>query len=312
MANNIKHPTDPALRAALSKLRADKSLSNPEMGRLFAVNTTFISKFINDKLDHDPKDFEARAWDTIKAIRARLELATTLFETSVSRAMAGRIDIARRTGHSCLFGSVAGEGKTSGGLLYKLANPSTLYFKLGGPERTADDISAHLYRLTAQPDWSPNTQRWPAIIAALKGSERAIICDNAHRLDTSGRNALFDVSEDTGCPVVCIANPEILTRIKKNDQQHSRIGVYRELSLTEEELPEVARRVAEQLSDAETADEISDLVAFVAARPGRLRAVRMNVILCQELRAKNPKFDARKGFREAHKNLVRDYSLPGD
>jgi DNA transposition AAA+ family ATPase len=308
----MHYPTNPDSRAALAKLRADRKLTNPAIGKLFGVSATFISKYISDKLDHNPKDFDAIAADTIRAIENRLDLASSLFETSVSRAMAGRIDIARRTGHSCLFGSPAGEGKTSGGILYQVANPSSVYFKLAGTDRDAAAINSHLWQALRKSDWNDNVKRWDVMVDAVKGSQRAIICDNAHRLDTSGRNALFDFSEDTGCPVIFLANPEILERIKANDQQHSRIGVYTELALTAAELPDVSRRVAEQLSDPETAEEISDLVAFVASKPGRLRAVRMHVILTQELRAKNPKLDARQAFRTAHKNLVSDYMLPSD
>ena len=307
-----KYPTNTDLRAALAKLRSDRKLTNPALGKLFSVSPTFISKYINDSLDHDPKDFEAVAADTIRAIENRLDLASQLFETSVSRAMAGRIDIARRTGHSCLFGSPAGEGKTSGGLLYQLSNPSTIYFKLSGTDRDSRAINSHLWAALRRADWSANVKRWRVMTDAVRGSQRAIICDNAHRLDTSGRNALFDFSEDTGCPVVLLANPEILELIKRNDQQHSRIGVYRDLRLTDSELPHVSRRLAAQLSDDDTADEISDLVAFVASKPGRLRAVKMHVILMQELRTKDNKLDARSAFRTAHRNLVSDYALPSD
>jgi len=307
-----KHDTNPDLRAALSKLRGERKLTNPALAKLFGVSVTFISKYINDNLDHDPKDFEAIAADTIRAIENRLDQASQLFETSVSRAMAGRIDIARRTGHSCLFGSPAGEGKTSGGMLYQIAHPSSIYFKLAGTDRDSRAINTHLWSALRKADWAGNQKHWPMMVDAVKGSQRAVIVDNAHRLDTSGRNALFDFSEDTGCPVIFLANPEILELIKRNDQQHSRIGVYTDLRLTDAELPDVSRRVAEQLSSVETAEEISDLVAFVATKPGRLRAVKMHVILMQELRSKHAKMDARTAFRSAHRNLVSDYALPSD
>lgn len=307
-----KYDTNPIIRGELKRLILARKLTNGALGKLLGVSATFISKYVNDNLDHNPHDFDAVAVDTIKAIENRLDLGAALFETSVSRAMAGRIDIARRTGHSCLFGSPAGEGKTSGGILYQIAHPSSIYFKLSGTDRDASSINSHLWEALRRTDWTDNVRRWTVMVDAVKGSQRAILCDNAHRLDTSGRNALFDFSEDTGCPVIFLANPEILERIKGNDQQHSRIGVYTDLRLTDEELPDVSRRVAAQLSDNETAEEISDLVSFVASKPGRLRAVRMHVILTQELRAKNPKLEPRQAFRTAHKNLVSDYALPSD
>ncbi len=308
----MQYPTNPLIRAELKRVLRERKLTNGALGKLLGVSATFVSKYTNDNLDHNPKDFDAVAADTIRAIENRLDLASALFETSVSKAVTGRVDIARETGHSCLFGSPAGEGKTSSGLLYQIANPSSIYFKLAGTDRDASAINSHLWEALKRSDWSDNVKRWNVMVDAVKGSQRAIFCDNAHRLDTSGRNALFDFSEDTGCPVIFLANPEILERIKANDQQHSRIGVYTDLRLTDDELPDVSRRVAAQLSDEETAEEISDLVAYVASKSGRLRAVRMHVVLAQRLRAKNPKLEARQAFRTAHKNLVSDYALPSD
>ena len=46
-------------------------------------------------------------------------------------------------------------------------------------------------------------------------------------------------------------------------------------------------------------------------KPGRLRAVRKGVIIAYEL-AQKTGFTPRKAFREAHRNLVRDYALPAD
>jgi DNA transposition AAA+ family ATPase len=130
-------------------------------------------------------------------------------------------------------------------------------------------------------------------------------------LDATGRQFLFNLNRDTGCAVVLIGNPEILDKIRRNAQHFSRTGVKGEPCLTEKEIPAAALRVAEQFSSAEFAAEISDLVAFIATKPGRLRAVRKAVILAFELAEKN-KFEPRKALREAHRNLVRDYALPAD
>ena len=111
--------------------------------------------------------------------------------------------------------------------------------------------------------------------------------------------------------MVLIGNPEILDKIRRNDQHFSRVGVKGEPALTDKELPSVSLKVAEQFSNPEFAQEISDLVAFIASKPGRLRAVRKAVILAHELAQKNGT-EPRKAIREAHRNLVRDYALPAD
>jgi DNA transposition AAA+ family ATPase len=138
--------------------------------------------------------------------------------------------------------------------------------------------------------------------------------DNAQRLASSGRQWIFDFADEAECPVALIGNPETLDKIRTNDQQFSRIGIHANYELDSRELPGASAHVAAQHSDPETAEQIADLVAFIAAREGRLRAVRKTVVLAQELRAISADLrdNPRKAIRAAHARLVRDYTLPND
>lgn len=307
---------DLALRDDLLAHRTDTGLTNAGMAKLFDVSATFISKYLNAKLDRDVGDFEDRARDILAAIRNKLQLENQLFETSVTRSIHGRIEMARRTSDVCLIHGVAGEGKTSGAQLYSLAHPSTFYHKITGRSRDAEHIQSGIFNQLSLRNFDYSKPRWDILVERFKGTSSAVIIDNAHRLSRSGRDFLFDLNEETGVAVILIGNPEILKWIKGNDQQHSRIGVAGESSFDntakgKKELPDVARRVALQFSDEDFADEVSDLAAYVAQRPGRLRAVRKTTILARELAAEK-KLDPRQAFRAAHKQLVRDYHLPAD
>lgn len=307
-----KYPTDRQLAEELLQFRQSQGITNAELGRRLGESATFISKYLNDNLDRDPKDFAARASNILTALKARLEDATNLFETSVTRNIAGRVDMARRTQDVMLLVSPAGEGKSCGAKLFASANPGTIYVELASYQRTGNKVAAALFdKLERRNDWKGNSSRAEFITRQLRGSHRVVIIDEAHLLDATGRQFLFNLNRDTGCAVVLIGNPEILDKIRRNDQHFSRVGVKGEPALTDKELPAVSLKVAEQFSTPEFAQEISDLVAFIASKPGRLRAVRKAVILAHELAQKNGT-DPRKALREAHRNLVRDYALPSD
>ena len=307
-----KYPTDPALRAAIIDYRQTQGLTNSVLGRRLGQSATFISKYLNDNLDRDPHDFEARAWNILTALKARLEDATNIFETSVTRNIAGRIEMARRTQDVLLIVGPAGEGKTCGARVFAANNPGTIYFELASYQRDDKKIYSVIFSaLERRNDWKGNTSRAEFIHAQLRGSHRVLICDEAHLLDATGRQALFNLNRDTGCAVVLVGNREILDKIRRNDQHFSRVGVKGEPALDPKEIPAVATKVASQFSTPEFAAEISDLTAFIAARPGRLRAVRKAVILAYELHTKNGT-DPRRSLRDAHSNLVRDYPLPSD
>jgi DNA transposition AAA+ family ATPase len=307
-----KYTTDRQLAEELLQFRQSQGITNAELGRRLGVSQTFISEYINDRLQRDPGNFVERARNILTALKARLEDATNLFETSVTKNIAGRIDMARRTQDLALLVGPAGEGKSCGAKLFAKENPSTIYAELSSFHRTDSRIAGVIFKkLERRADWKGKETRAEFLVEQLKGSHRVIIIDEAHMLEASGRQFLFNLNRDTGCAVVLIGNPEILDKIRRNDQHFSRVGVKGEPSLTDKEIPAVSLKVAQQFSTPEFAEEISDLVAFVASKPGRLRAVRKNVILAYELAQKNGT-DPRRSFREAHKNLVRDYSLPSD
>lgn len=308
----MQYETDRTLAEEIIEYQQSQGLTNPVLGRLFGESATFISKYLNDKLDRDPKDFVARARNILSALRARLEDATNLFENSVSKNMAGRIEMARITQDVMLIVGSSGEGKTCGARLFVAANPGTIYFELASHQRTDKQVMGLLFsKLERRHDWKGNTARADFITTQLRGSSRVIICDEAHLLDTTGRQALFNLNRDTGCAVALIGNPEILDKIRRNEQHMYRLGVYSEPCLSPKEIPAVAHKVAVQFSTPEFAEEVADLVAFVATKPGRLRSVRKTVILAYELYKKNGS-EPRKCFRDAFRNQVRDYSLPSD
>ena len=308
----MKHETDRQLAEELTDYRQSQGLTNHVLGQRLGVSATFISEYLNDRLQRDPKDFSERARNILRALRARLEDATNLFETSVSKNIAGRIDMARRTQDVMLIVGPSGEGKTCGAKLYVARNPGTIYFELASHQRTGNQVMSLLFsKLERRNDWKGNTSRADFVTQQLRGSSRAIICDEAHLLEASGRQTLFCLTRDTGCAVVLVGNPEILDKIRRNEQHFSRIGVKGEPLLSGKEIPAVSLQIATQFSTAEFADEVADLVAFVATKPGRMRAVRKNIILAYEIHQKTGS-DARKSFRDAHRNLVRDYALPAD
>jgi len=308
----MKYETNRQLAQDLLDFRQSQGITNSELGRRLGESATFISKYLNDSLDRDPREFAARARNTLTALKARLEDATNLFETSVTRNIAGRIDMARRTQDVMLLVGAAGEGKSCGAKLFARHNPGTIYAELSSFHRSDTRVSGLLFKhLERRNDWKGKETRAEFIIEQLRGSHRVVIIDEAHMLEASGRQFLFNLNRDTGCAVVLVGNPEILDKIRRNDQHFSRVGVKGEPALTDKELPEVSLKVASQFSTPEFAEQISDLVAFIASRPGRLRSVRKAVILAYELAQKNGT-EPRKALREAHRNLVRDYALPSD
>ncbi len=310
-------PTDPATVAELIQLRADLKLSNKGLAArlgIEGVTETFLSKYINGKLDRQVPNFEARFRDTLKSIRDRIAFGAVIFETSVTRRMGNGFDLVRRTGDIGLFTSPAGNGKTSAIHNYTWANPSAVQITLNASTRDADGVLGLIMAQIDRSTWKGNSSRYKHCISRFKGFSRMLIVDNTHRLDGSGRQMLFDFHDEAECPIGLVGNDDILERIKENDQQFSRIGIHGVYELEKDEIQAAAKRVAHQYSDLATAEAIEDLTAAIGLQEGRLRAVKKTVILAEELRkvSKDLRDDPRKAIRSAHARLVRNYTLPSD
>ena len=312
-----KYPTDPDLITALVALRNDQALTNKRLAALLGINgvsETFLSKYINDNLDREVPEFEAIAFDIVRSIRERMSFASSIYQTSVVRKMGNVLNLIRKTGDFAVLTSPAGNGKTSGVHHFAAENPSTVCINLNATTRDAGKVEGLIFRTTDHREWKGQTSRFDFLVNRFKGTGRLLIVDNAQRLTMSGRQLVFDFSDEAECPVALVGNPEMIDAIRGNDQQFSRIGIHGNYQLEDSELQAAAMHVTRQFSDDATAESVSDLTCFIAARDGRLRAVRKTVILAQQLRAESAKLrdDPRAAIRAAHSRLIRDYSLPTD
>jgi DNA transposition AAA+ family ATPase len=312
-----KYPTDPALIEALLALRNDQGITNKRLAAILGipgVSETFLSKYINDNLDRQIPEFDAIAFDVIKSMRERMAFATSIFPTSVVRKMGNVLNLIRKTGDFAVLTSPAGNGKTSAVRHYASENPSSVCINLNATTREAGKVEGLVFRTTDHREWKGQTSRFDFLVARFKGTGRLLIVDNAQRLTMSGRQWIFDFSDEADCPVALVGNPEMIDAIRGNDQQFSRIGIHGNYELEDGELPFSSMHIARQFADEDTAEKISDLISFIAKQDGRLRAVRKTIILAEQLRQESAKLaaDPRAAIRAAHARLVRDYSLPND
>jgi DNA transposition AAA+ family ATPase len=312
-----QYPTDPEVRAEILQLRTELGKGNKGVAdalQIEGVCVTFLSKYINDKLDRQVPNFEGRFRDTLKSLRERIAFGAEIFETSVTRRFRNACDLVRRTGDFGLITSPAGNGKTSGIHAYCYDNPSAVRITLNATTRAANKLESLVFASIDTQSWKSNSPRFDHLAARFREVSRLLIIDNAQRLDSSGRQWAADFHDAADCPVMLVGNPEAVEAWQLIDQQRSRIGLCNNYELEDDELPACAKRVARQYSDAATADEIEDLTAIIASHEGRLRAVKKTVVLAQELRAASPKLkdDPRAALRAAHSRLLRDYALPVD
>lgn len=299
------------LRNRLDEYRTRNDLTNADLGRELGVGATQVSRYLSGTPNWDVAALEKVISDVLQNEKTRQRSAHALFETPVSKSLSGVFETIRETNDVGMAFSPAGLGKTCGIQLYVADHPSAIAITATRWRRDCASVIAMLFHSGSTQTYRGNESRGDFVVKRLKDSNRLIIVDNAHRLTAAARELLFDLHDETGCPLALVGNPELLAEIRKNDQQFSRIGVKRELKLKPKEAGKVADQLVEQLAP-EAALELRPLVEVVAEKQGHFRAVRKQLNLARKIREEaKEKPSLSTAFRAAHTQLVRDYALDG-
>jgi DNA transposition AAA+ family ATPase len=322
----VRHkPFNENLRNRLEQYQKDHKLSQGELGKKLGVSSTAISKYLNGKPEGDVAKLESIAEDVLKTALTFRRIDKQPRETSVSRSIAANINTARKTNDIALITGPAGIGKSKGLELYHLENPSAVAITAARWCRNATEMFRALWDAVETAGWSRGHASGHAVrkidflIERLKGSDRPLIIDNAHRLRPGALEFLFDFHDATEIPIILIGNPEIKTLLAKNDQQFSRIGLHKHIEGFDRPR-EVAEMVIGQV--APDFSLVVDLAVKVLTQQGKARALRKQLSLAQELASKESFRDelAKKGitaneelfeaaFKAAHTRLIRNYKL---
>lgn len=302
-------PFNSGLREALESYRDRNELSLSDLARQLGTNPTQVSKYLGGKPEGDVDKLEGLIADVIKNESRRRAANNELFPTSISRQLAGDLETIQETNDFALVSGPAGIGKSCGIELYVRDHPAAVAVTVKVWTRNPNDIEGLVFHAVANSGWRGNQKRSDFLVSKLRGSKRLIIVDNAHKLTPRGLEWLFDFHDSTDCPVGLIGNPEILERIKKNDQMFSRIGLFESLTLAKGQALAIARRMIAQLIPT-AGDDLDGVAEAVAENQGHFRAVKKELLLARKIR-ENSKGELpwETAVKAAHTQLVRSYAI---
>jgi DNA transposition AAA+ family ATPase len=308
------------LGAALATLKAERNLTNRQLGVMLGCDQSYVSKAINRSNDFDPAPLEAAVQDMLKSEKLRSRDALELFDTVFTDRIRGAYETIRKTADVGLIFSPAGLGKSSAMALEQRDRPLTFTITAAKGAASASCIETELFGLIETKEWNGNTKRRKFIVERTKHSGRLLVVDNGQRLHSDALQYLFDLHDETGMPIALQGNPEIEKVIRRNDQMFSRIG----LKLDVRVMNDAGKRVAKEGEVGAVVDgilrrmvpdwagKVRDLALQVAWQQGHFRALRKTITLAHEFMAASDALrDPRKAFAAAHQKLVRNYALEG-
>lgn len=300
------------LRDRLHAYRTDgrtRPLTMGELAQELGVSATRVNKYLAGGPEGDVADLETRIEDILKAASTRRGSDQVFFQTNVSSIITATIELIRKTNDVGLISGPAGIGKSATLDAYRVKNPTCLAISVPRWKRDDRGVAALLFDKCETQSWDGCTARATFICERLRGSNRAVLVDNAHRMTEAARQWLFDLHDETGCPIAMIGNPEVLVAIRRNDQQFSRIGIHQEVKLDDRRASDYARAMVDSLV-THPQPGLYDLATEVVEQRGHLRALRKQLLLMLDLAATQTYAgDQIRAFNGAHARLVRDYTL---
>jgi DNA transposition AAA+ family ATPase len=304
-------PFNEDLRAGIDAYKKRHALSLTQLATQLGTNPTQVSKYISGKPEGNVPQLESIIADVLDNEIRRKNSVVGNFTTSVSSSIFGILDMIRETNDIALLSGPAGIGKTCAIQLYCDQNKSTIHITVTAWMCGA--ISSLLCRAVSTRARPTNMSAGEYLREKLTDSNRLIIVDNAHKLSRYSLAWLFDFADQTNCPIALVGNPEILTRIKSNDQWFSRIGIHKSIALSEGAARRIAIKIINQLIP-EAGDELESIGEIIGENHGHFRALRKQCILARKyMEKKDPDIKTwSKAFGVAHTMLIRNYTLTAE
>jgi DNA transposition AAA+ family ATPase len=296
------------IKSSLEALMKRENLTTTRVAKELGYSIATLSKYLSGKPDGDVTKLESMIEDYVETWGKRRDARATLFPTAVSNEVANALDTIQETNDIGLITGEAGYGKSCGCQLYVAMNPRATLVTMMRCLRNNPRGIIRALRDAGGSRYSHGQTQLDYILEKFTGTNRLIIIDNAHLLSKSGLGFVFDFHDETGSPVALVGNPEILARIRQNDQQFSRIGVHWQVSLPDGDVEIPTKRIIQQYFP-DAVEPLYKLANQVVKNQGHLRALKKQLLLTQKMRKGNDNLSPATAFRAAHEMLVRNYIL---
>lgn len=317
---------DLELRQELEDFIARHRLGQKDVGAQIGYSPAQVNKYLAKKFEGDVFKFEGavREMMHLARVRASVQQSVPPFPTLATRQVANCLATLESKPMIGVITGDAGWGKTCGIQLHLAEKITTLFVSVNRCDGTGS--AALVNALWSQIDQrgykAKEESRGGYLVRKLRGSNRMLVIDNAHRLSPTGRQWICDFHDATLCPVALVGNSGIVPAFQSDATQSSRVGFYSEVSLLkdekdrnrESELRPAVTQFLNAVWPAATGD-LMELALKVARGPGHLRAlwhqlsVAMRFVEQSAKREGSAPMPPADAFRAAHTKLVRNYSL---
>jgi DNA transposition AAA+ family ATPase len=307
-------PCNQVLRDKLRTLRASSPVySNAQLGAKLGYSPAVLSQYLSDdgcKYEGNRASLEKKIEDFLSALERRRASGIDTNPSKTADEMLAAFEFVRKTND---FGAIiadSGEGKTRGIELICRKHDLAILIEVAEWSCDKHAVMTALWTSCAVDGWDRQTERFPFLVQRMRGSDRPIIFDDAHKLSQPALSLVATFQEKTNCPVALVGIPELVKKLEADPQRFSRTGIRWTIKATDRDnklLLHMVRSIAKDVNG--DLDDLLELCGQVAAHQGHNRAVHKQLKLAAELRHADDSMTWPDAFRAAHKHLLRPYSL---
>jgi DNA transposition AAA+ family ATPase len=197
-------PCNQILRQKLRELRAGSPIySNAELGKKLGYSASVLSQYLSDdgnKYDGNISLLEKKAEDFLQALERRRASGIETAPAKVADEMFVAFEYIRKTNDLGAIIAESGEGKSRGIELILKKNELTILVEATEWNRSIHGVMNSLWTACAVDGWDRSCQRFPFLVQKMRGSDRPIIIDDAHKLSRDALSLLATFQEKNQVP----------------------------------------------------------------------------------------------------------------
>ena len=294
-----KAQATPEIRDLLAAYQNDQGLTLKQLGAKVGKSESYVSRYLSGVEVGDVALFEQSVKDRLEVAKRKRTWEQVYFDTEAVRTCHLVFDLIREASDIGLITGPAGIGKTTASDRYKDEHRTVISFSGEEGNGCAYGVMAGICRSLDMRKWNPREQRRSEFLREkLNGSERLILIDNAQRINMSGLRWLFDFHDATGVSVALVGNPEVMNRLRGNDQMTSRIGFKQDIGEMIAENDEWLDSAADKMIAAmwpKASKEVGLLARETARKEGHLRTLNKQIRFAIRL-SESPKYSGKYGL----------------
>lgn len=200
-----------------------EDISQEKLAKMAGISGGSLSSFLKGQYGGRADRVAQKLAAVIDTEASRTEAVLTvkepeIVETTIMQKMRFGLQYANdRNDVICIYGA-PGIGKTVTLQSWVSNHPNSIFFTASPNVHTGKDVMEEILEAMNKKQTGRNRTLEKAIIQVLKGSNRAIIIDEAHFLRLSALETLRRIHDTTNVPLILVGNPAILDIITEQNK----------------------------------------------------------------------------------------------